>query len=311
MKDLVLKLKDRLYEAVPKNDQMGLLFSGGLDSAVIAAINPSCKAINVSLEAYGEDLSLSSYLAKVLGLDYFHKRVDIPEAIDVIPKVIKILKTFDPALPNDMVVYFGLEKAKEIGVNHILAGDGSDELFAGYSFMRKIPDLEAYIKRISGTMLFSSNELADFFGMEIGQPFLDKQIIDLALVLPCDLKIKRDDKGIWGKWILRKAFEDVLPEKIAWQTKRPLEKGSGMDKIREIISSKVSDEEWKEAVENIPVKFMNREHYYYYKVYRSVIGDVPSPAEDEKTCPGCGAGMGKTAFHCKICGYVSDWRKTV
>jgi len=311
MKELVLKLKNRLYEAVPKNDQMGLLFSGGLDSAVIAAINPCCKAINVSLESYGEDIFHASYLAKVLGLDYFQKRVEISEAIDVIPKVIKILKTFDPALPNDMVVYFGLEKAKEMGVNHILAGDGSDELFAGYAFMRAMPDLGAYIKKISGTMLFSSNELADFFGIKIGQPFLDKQIIDLALEMPCDLKIKEDDKGVWGKWILRKAFEGVLPEKIAWQRKRPLEKGSGMEKIREIVSSKVSDEEWKEAKENIPVTFMNREHYYYYKVYRSVIGNVPSPAENEKTCSGCGAGMGNSAFHCKICGYVSDWRKEV
>jgi len=311
MKDLVLKLKDILYAAVPKNDQMGLLFSGGLDSSIIAAINPCCKAVNVSLESYGEDISHASYLAKVLGLDYFHKRVEIPEAIDVIPKVIKILKTFDPALPNDMVVYFGLEKAKEIGIDHILAGDGSDELFAGYSFMRDIPDLETYIKRISGTMQFSSNELAEFFCMKIGQPYLDKQIIDLALQMSIELKIKKDGQTVWGKWALRKAFEDVLPKRIVWQTKRPLEKGSGMEKIREVLSSKVSDAEWKSASENLPIKFINREHYYYYKVYKDVVGDIPKPEIGENKCPGCGTGIKKNKFHCKICGYVSDWRRSV
>lgn len=311
MKELISKLKNSLYEAVPKDDQMGLLFSGGLDSSVIAAINPSLKAINVSLEEYGEDLSYASYLAKVLKLDYFHRRVKIEEAIDVIPEVVRMLKTFDPALPNDIVVYFGMKKAKEFGVERVLTGDGSDELFGGYSFMRDIPDLETYIKRISGTMQFSSNEFADFFGMRIGQPYLDKQIIDLALKMPIELKIKEDSRTVWGKWALRKAFEEVLPQKIIWQSKRPLESGSGMEKIREVLNSKVSDADWKHASETLPIKFINREHYYYYTVYKNVVGDIPKPEIGENECAGCGAGIKKNKFHCKICGYVSDWRRSV
>ncbi|MBL7072814.1 MAG: asparagine synthase C-terminal domain-containing protein [Candidatus Omnitrophica bacterium] len=309
MKNTILELKNSLSRAVPPDEEMGLLFSGGLDSSVLAAINPKVKAITVSLESYGEDISLSQYLAKILDLDYHHKEVKIEEAIDIIPEVVRILETFDPAIPNDIVVYFALKKAKEMGIKMVIAGDGSDELFAGYSFMKNMDNLEAYIKRISGSMRFSSNDMADYFGIKISQPYLNKQIVDAALSLPRDLKIKQESGKVWGKWVLRKAFEDVLPEKIIWQTKRPLEKGSGMEKIREIISSKVSGEEWKEAREKIPVKFISREHYYYYRVYRNVVGNIPTCAKKEKACSGCGAGMKKDAFHCGICGYVAPWEK--
>ncbi|MFH1394553.1 MAG: asparagine synthase-related protein [Candidatus Omnitrophota bacterium] len=310
MKEIILKLKNSICEAVPERGELGLLFSGGLDSSVLAAINPKMKAINVSLKTYGEDISYASYLAEFLNLDYFRKEVEIEEAIEIIPEVIKLLKSFDPAIPNDMVVYFGLKKAKEMGIKEILAGDGSDELFAGYSFMRKMDDLEEYIKRISSLMTFSSNDLAAHFNMHINQPFLNEYVIDLAVKMPREFKIKNENEQTWGKWILRKAFEDMLPKRTCWQTKRPLECGSGMDKIREVITSKVSDAEWKEEAQKLPIKFINKEHFYYYKVYQRVIGEIPKPGTEEKECPGCGAGMKVDAFHCKICGCVLDWRET-
>jgi len=305
--ELILKLKNSLYDAVSMDSVCGLLYSGGLDSSIIAAINPRVKAINVSLESYGEDISYARLLAKVLDLDYVHRKVEIEEAIEAIPEIVRMLQTFDLALPNDIVVYFALKKAKEMGIKKILTGDGSDELFAGYSFMLKMKRVEEYIEKISGSMRFSSNDIADFFGLNLVQPFLNKRVVDLALSMPSEVKIKKDTGGIWGKWILRKAFEDVLPKKIIWQTKRPLELGSGMEKIRKIITSKITDVEWEYASENLPIKFMNREHYYYYKVYKKVAGSVPKPERKEKACQACGAGMKKNAFHCKICGYVSNW----
>ena len=174
--------------------------------------------------------------------------------------------------------------------------------------MRKKDNLEAYIKRISQSMRFSSNELGEFFNIRIKQPFLDKEIIDFALEIPVELKIKRENNNLHGKWILRKAFEDILPKEIIWQDKRPLESGSGMTKIREIISSKVCDEEFKKVSKSSSVKFVNKEHFYYYNVYKDVIGEIPEAKEGEKLCPGCEAGMDPVAFHCKICGHILDWR---
>ena len=85
----------------------------------------------------------------------------------------------------------------------------------------------------------------EFYQLKVIQPFLDNEIIEFALKVPVDLKIKQSNNRFIGKWILRKAFEDLLPKEIIWQDKRPLECGSGMNKLRAIISAKISDEEFE------------------------------------------------------------------
>ena len=151
-------------------------------------------------------------------------------------------------------------------------------------------------------MRFSSNKIGEFFKIKIMQPFLDRKFIDFSLKIKPELKIKKQKGRLWGKWILRKSFEDILPEKIIWQSKRPLEYGSGMSRLRDIISSRITDAEFKENLYS--VKFMNKEHLYYYKIYIKEIGEVPKPKKGEKSCPGCGAGIAINAFHCKVCGNV-------
>lgn len=294
------QLKERLIESVQRNMASGLLLSGGLDSAILASIDPKIMAITVRLLEYGEDKGYAAQVAGFLKVKHHQRVVDIDEAIDSIPEVIRILKTFDPAIPNDIVVFFGLKEAKKISVDAVMTGDGADELFAGYSFMEGMDDLNGYIRRISQSMRFSSNELGKAFGIEIRQPYIESEIVELALSIPIDLKI-RDGHG---KWILRKAFEDSLPAEIIWQNKRPLEYGSGMTKIREVISSMVQEKEFEEAKRTLSIKFMNKEHFYYYKIYQDIVGEIPKPTEGEKTCPGCGAGINLDAFHCKVCGWV-------
>lgn len=302
MNEIIGNLRKILSDTIKRDSYRGLLFSGGLDTSILAVVKPKVTGITVSLESIAEDIYYSKSVARFLNIEHFHRKVDIDEAIEAIPEVIKILESFDPAIPNDLVVYFGLKLAKELGIDKIATGDGSDELFGGYSFMRDIDDLENYIQRISEKMNFSSNELGEFFSIKIIQPFIDRNIVDFALQVPTNLKIREYNGNVWGKWILRKAFEDVLPEDIIWQQKRPLEYGSGMRKLRQIISDKVSDEEFRENL--FSVKFINKEHFYYYKIYREVIGEVPKPKDVEECCPGCGAGMSTDAFHCKVCGYV-------
>jgi asparagine synthase (glutamine-hydrolysing) len=308
MQELILRLREKLKEIVKRSRTYCLLFSGGLDTSILASLNPDVLSITVSLESSGEDIKYAESLSRKLNLRHYHKIVGIDEAIDSIPKVIKILKSFDPAIPNDLVVYFGLKTAKELGVREIMTGDGADELFAGYDFMQRIDSLESYIQRISKNMNFSSNKLSEFFGINITQPFIDREIIDFALTIPADLKIRRYNGKVWGKWILRMAFEVLLPPENIWQAKRPLEYGSGMTKLREIISAKISDDEFKEKKRLYPISFLNREHLYYYEIYRKEVGEIPEPGNNRKKCPGCGAEMERTAFHCKICGYISDWR---
>ncbi|MDO8734019.1 MAG: asparagine synthase-related protein, partial [Elusimicrobiota bacterium] len=258
----------------------------------------------ISLEDYAPDLKSAKMLEKFLHLKVYYLTIKTDEAISVIPEIIKVLKSFDPAIPNDITVYFGLKFAKKLGLKSIMTGDGSDEILAGYDFMKEMKNLDNYIKRISKNMYFSSNKLGNFFGIEIKQPYMDKQFVNFALSIDKNFKIRKEKNKIFGKWILRKAFENGLPDDVIWQNKRPLEVGSGMTKLREIISDKISDEEFIKKQKIYSVKFINKEHLYYYKIYRDVVGKIPKPKKDEKSCNGCGAGMKKNSFHCKICGYV-------
>ncbi|MCK4325524.1 hypothetical protein KAW55_02075 [bacterium] len=317
MKFSMTELKDKLRSAVIKNQAEGLLLSGGLDSSILASLRPNIKAMVVTFESYGEDLNYARYVADFLNIEYFHKLISAEEAIGSIPTTIKALKSFDPAIPNDITVYFGLKLAKEKGLKTVMTGDGADELFAGYSFMQDMDNLDNYIQRISYLMHFSSNHLGRLLGVKIKQPYLDEEFTKFSLKIKSDLKLRRGTRKsaafraasegkIWGKWILRKAFEGVLPHQIIWQDKRPLEFGSGTTKLREIISAKISDEEFERKNRLYPVKFMNKEHLYYYEIYKEEVGEIPKPEDDQKTCPGCGAGMGSGSFHCKVCGHVLE-----
>ncbi len=300
MQGIIDRLKVKLKDNVKREKADCLLFSGGLDTSILACLAPEIKAITVTLEAFGEDINYANLLANRLNLLHYHRVVSIEEAIGAIPEVIRILETFDPAIPNDLAVYFGLKLAKDLGVQEIMTGDGADELFAGYGYMRNIQDLEEYIKRISKSLVFSSNALGDFFGIKVIQPYMEKGMIDLSLNIPVEFKIREEH----GKWILRKAYEDMLGKDIAWQKKRPIEEGSGMTELRKIITERVSDEEFAEKTELYPIKFMNKEHLYYYEVYLGLGLEIPGPKGEEVPCPFCGAGIKKKGKHCRICGGV-------
>ncbi|MCK4463611.1 MAG: asparagine synthase C-terminal domain-containing protein [Candidatus Omnitrophica bacterium] len=309
MTDIILELKRELVGAVQRNRADGLLLSGGLDSSILASINSNTKAITINFKSYGEDIKYSTSVAKILNMEHYQKSVDIDEAIEAIPEVIKTLKTFDPAIPNDLIVYFGLKLAKKLGIDEVMTGDGADEFFAGYSFMQDIDALDDYIKNLSHCIRFSSNELGKFLNIPILQPYLDNEVINLCVKIKKDFKIKKEGNRIWGKWILRKAFEDILPKEIIWQNKRSLEYGSGMTKIRDIISSKVFDNEFEEVTNSgNPIKFMNKEHFYYYRIYKDVVGEIPKAKQKEKECPGCGAEIKRVCpCHCSA-GYCKKLR---
>ncbi len=306
MQVLISEIRKKLKCAVDESRAEGLLLSGGLDSGILAALAPGVSAFTVTLAPYGEDGEYAKILTRTLQINWYHRMIGIGEAVDSVPAVIRILKSFDPAIPNDIATYFGLKLAKEKGAKNVMTGDGSDELFAGYSFMFDLPDLESYIRRLKDKMCFSSNILGQKLGVEIKQPYLSHEMIELALEIPKDFKIRVEGEKRWGKWILRKAFEGVLPPKIIWQDKRPLEYGSGTRRLRRIISEKISDEEFAEKRRLYPVRFMSKEHLFYYEIYRKVVGEIPAPEKGETSCSGCGAGIERKANHCHICGTIQN-----
>ena len=256
------------------------------------------------LEDKGEDRRYVTMLAERCALDLHVKRVKVQEALSALPDVIRILQSFDPALPNDLAVYFGIREAKKQGLSSIMTGDGGDELFGGYPYMQEIEDLDGYIRGMSRLWSFSSNRIGEHFGLGVKQPYLDDAFVDFAIAVPSNLKIRKDNGKVWGKWILRKAFEPLLPPAFIWQGKRPLEVGSGMTLLRSIIAEQITDREFAEKQLEYPVKFLCKEHLYFYEIYQEEFGVVPPPQPGEDRCPGCGGGLPRGKKHCRVCGWV-------
>ncbi len=304
MENRISELRQKLAKALRRNQAPAILVSGGIDSGILAYLSPGVKGVTVTLDGQGEDLKYISILREPLGLDFATVKVGVDEALSTVGQVVKILRSFDPALPNDLAVYFGMREAKRKGFTSIMTGDGADELFGGYSYMQEIEDLDGYIQRVSRSMSFSSNQIGEYFGLEVRQPYLDQDFIEFALSLGKELKIREEKDKIWGKWILRKAFEPHLPAEFIWQEKRPLEVGSGMALLRRIISDRIPDQEYEEKKRAYPVKFLCKEHLFFYEVFCKEVGKIPQPVQGEDRCPGCGGGVPHGRGHCRICGWV-------
>ena len=304
---LVAKLRTTLERAVQRHPADGLLFSGGVDSAILALFVPQIRALTVQLESYGDDVDYARTMAQHLGMDHQVEVVSVEEALETIPEVIGVLKSYDPHMPNHVAGLIALKLAKSKGIQTIMTGDAGDELFAGYSFMWRKQDLGGYIRDMVQRMHFTSGDLAQHVGIGLSQPYTDQAFVDLALEIDPELKVVTENGKTWGKWILRKAFEDDLPDVVAWQEKRPFELGSGFSMLRELIDARISDEEYQEKVKRYhPVRFYNKEHLFYYEIYDQVVGQIPPPQPGEKACQGCGSGLPVADSYCRTCGWVQD-----
>ncbi len=298
--DLCEQLRNKLKEAVEKSRADGILLSGGVDTGILAFVARPNVGFTVALkDSPASDLCYSEKIAKLLGIQHEKMEFTTEEALATLPEVIRILKTFDLALPNDLSIYFALKLARENRISSVMTGDGADELFAGYSYMAELPpeDLERYIRRLSQNWHFSSGYLGRVLDVEIKQPFLDGDFVRFALEISPELKV---NDGV-GKYILRKSFEDLIPAEIVWRRKEAIEYGSGSTKLHEIIDNMVTGEEFQSAKEEIDIKFINKEHFFYWRIYNEVVGDIPRAKDNEIKCPCCGAGIGK--YHCPTCGF--------
>jgi len=80
---------------------------------------------------------------------------------------------------------------------------------------------------------------------------------------------------------------------VAWREKEPIEFGSGTTKLRDIIALKISDDEFDAKKREYEMEFMNKEHLFFYEIYKEVVGEVPKPKVKANVCPLCKAGMPK------------------
>jgi len=236
IKDLLKKeLVYTIEKSLPKG-RFGILFSGGVDSTLIAFI---CKKLKKDFICYSvglkdsKDLEAARKVAKVYGFKLKHKLISLDEAERIIKKTVKILGK----LTNVVNVGVGaveiacFEIAKEDKITYLFGGLGSEEIFAGYQRHELSKDINkecfAGLKNMWQRDLLRDTTLADKYKVNLITPFLDKDLIKLALQIPSTFKIKGEIK----KYILRKAALDLgLKKEFAFRKKKAAQYGSNFDK---------------------------------------------------------------------------------
>lgn len=288
-------VKAQLMSDVP----YGVLLSGGLDSSIIAAITqkyskkrvetdskesawwPQLHSFAVGLEG-SPDLVAAQKAADYIGTVHHEVHFTIQEALDALPDVIYHIETYDiTTVRASTPMYLLARVIKSMGIKMVLSGEGSDELFGGYLYFHKAPNAQEFheelVRKMSKLHLYDclrANKSLMAWGVEGRVPFLDKDFIDIAMNLnPTDKMNIRllDGKQRIEKWILRKAFEDMLPDGIAWRQKEQFSDGVGynwIDTLKRITEEKVSDAEFARRENRFPINPpKTKEEYYYREIY--------------------------------------------
>jgi len=292
-------------------DANWIAFSGGLDSSILGQIkkDQDLNALTIIAKDFiGTDLSYSQIIVKHIGIHLELKYVSISEMLDAIKGTIKILKNFnDIEIRNSIVSYLYLKTLKEKNVTKVITGDGADEIFAGYNFLVKKDhtELKSELKRIKEIMHFTSQKIANELSISIQMPFVDENIIRSVEMLPDSLLINQKDGIKFGKWILRKAFENDLPSSVIWRKKTAMQDGSGTASLTKLFDSIITDDIFEEKTKKIKkeddVTIRTKESLHYYEHYKENFR-IPEYQSQKNLCPDCNAELSSNSKFCRMCG---------
>ncbi len=283
-------VKRQLMSDVP----YGVLLSGGLDSSVTSALAkkfaekriesndtkdawwPQLHSFAVGLEG-SPDLAAAKKVADHIGTVHHEILFTIQEGIDAIRDVIYHLETYDvTTIRASTPMYLMARAIKAMGIKMVLSGEGSDELFGGYLYFHKAPDAKEFheetVRKLNKLHMYDcnrANKSLAAWGIEGRVPFLDKEFMDVAMRLNPQDKMITEER--MEKWVVRKAFEDYLPESVAWRQKEQFSDGVGyswIDTLKDLVESEVSDEQLANAHFKFPIQTpMNKEEFYYRSIF--------------------------------------------
>ena len=289
-------MEDAVHRQLMSDVPYGVLLSGGLDSSVVSAIAkkfaarrvesndlkdawwPSLHSFAIGLKG-SPDLEAARKAAEHIGTIHHEVYYTVQEGLDAIRDVIYHIETYDVTTVRASTPMYLLARViKSMGIKMVLSGEGADEIFGGYLYFHKAPNAKAFheetVRKLSKLHLYDclrANKSLAAWGVEGRVPFLDKEFMDIAMrINPED---KRPKDGRIEKWVVRKAFEDILPESIAWRQKEQFSDGVGyswIDSLRDLAAKTVSDEQLANAIYRFPINTpMSKEEYYYRSIFSS------------------------------------------
>ena len=288
-----------------------IAFSGGLDSSILGQIKKEqgLNAITIITKDFlGTDLEYSQIMGKHIGVHLELRYVNINEILNAVKGTIKILKNFnDIEIRNSIVSYLYLNTLKEKNVKKVITGDGADEIFAGYNFLIKKnhAELRTELRRMKEIMHFTSQKIASELGISVQMPYINENVIKLAETLPIEHLVNQKNGVKFGKWVLRKAFENDLPPSVIWREKTPMQDGSGTTGLTKMFDSVITDDVYQEKTKKIKSKdgvtIRTKESLHYYELYRENF-KVPEYDGNKNICPDCNAELITNSKFCRMCG---------
>ncbi len=265
-------VKKRMMADVP----VGVFLSGGLDSSLVAALaRQHCDVLHsfaVGMEG-SADIVAAREVSNHLGTIHHEVIFNEEDVQKCLKDVVYHLECADPALirsavPNWFVAKLASStKSGDEYFKVVLTGEGADEIFAGYRYLDAIDDnhkLQEEMRRLTAGLhnlnLQRNDRMTMAHGLEARVPFLDLELIDLALHIHPKLKLH----SAYGceKGLLRKAFTDLLPHHLLYRTKTEFGQGSTVgDWLKNFVEKEVSDDDFVEARSQDPQ--LDKEAFFY------------------------------------------------
>jgi asparagine synthase (glutamine-hydrolysing) len=287
-------LEDAVHRQLMSDVPYGVLLSGGLDSSVISAIAKKYAAYRIESQdgqqAYwpqlhsfavglvgSPDLAAAQKVADHIGTIHHQIHFTVQEGLDAIRDVIYHLETYDVTTVRASTPMYLLSRViKSMGVKMVLSGEGADEVFGGYLYFHKAPNAQAFheetVRKLGKLHLYDclrANKSLAAWGVEGRVPFLDKEFLDVAMRINPEEKMAKN--GRMEKWVIRKAFEDYLPESVVWRQKEQFSDGVGynwIDSLKAMVSEKVTDEMMNTSRFRFPINTpMSKEEYFYRSIF--------------------------------------------
>ena len=294
LEDLQTALENAVHRQLMSDVPYGVLLSGGLDSSITSALAkkysknrvesndvksawyPQLHSFAVGLKG-SPDLIAAQKVADHIDSIHHEITFTVQEGLDAIKDVIYHLETYDvTTIRASTPMYLMARVIKSMGIKMVLSGEGADEIFGGYLYFHKAPDSKEFheetVRKLDKLYQYDclrANKSLAAWGIEGRVPFLDKEFIDVAMRINPKDKMINSEK--MEKWVLRKSFEQYLPESVAWRQKEQFSDGVGydwIDSLKDLVNEKVTDEMFKNAKFTFPFQTpMSKEEYYYRSIF--------------------------------------------
>ncbi|OPY50024.1 MAG: asparagine synthetase B [Methanosaeta sp. PtaU1.Bin112] len=233
----LMDLDEAIRVAVRLRSDEGIVaLSGGVDSALVARLaGRECVAVGL---AGSHDLRHAREVAEELGLVLHEQIIDPASIEEALAAVLAVIPKKDPVNASiATTLYFVSQWAGQHGHRRILAGQGADELFGGYSRYLETAtlakDMEKDFQGLA-VQLARDQAVAGLHGTYFSLPYMDERVVVAARSIPAEMRVangvrKRQLRAVAGRY---------MPAAIAQYEKKAMQYGSGVMKWIEKLAAR-------------------------------------------------------------------------